>query len=182
MERKFLKDLGVADDVIDKIMAEHGKDIEKAKGERDDFEKKYKDTQKVLKAFEGVDVNKLQDEIKKLTDDLKKKDEEYAAQLDERDFQATVKTVAASLKARNHAAVLAVLGDEKINALKASKNRDKDIEAAFKALKDGEHAYLFETERAPRVMSSTPGPAKDADDAKSKANEGLRGLFGKGSE
>jgi hypothetical protein len=32
----------------------------------------------------------------------------------------------------------------------------------------------------PRVVSSTPGAAKEADDTKSKANEALRGLFGKG--
>ena len=181
MERKFLKDLGVADEAIDKIMAEYGKDVEKVKGERDDYKQKYEDTQKALKAFDGIDVKDLQNKVKQLTEDLDKKDKEYAAQLDERDFHATVKSIAASLKARNHNAVLAVLGQEKVDALKASKNREKDIEAAFKALKeDKESAYLFDVERAPRIVGPTSGPAKDTDDTKSKANEALRGLFGKG--
>ncbi len=33
MKREFLKNLGLEDEVIDKIMAENGKDIEKAKGD-----------------------------------------------------------------------------------------------------------------------------------------------------
>lgn len=177
MERKFLKDLGIADEAIDKIMAENGKDVETVKGQRDDYKQKYEDTQKTLKGFEGVDVKDLQGKITQLTNDLTAKDKEY----DEKDFLRTLAQGAKDAKAKNHDAVIAVLGKEKIDTLRSSKNRDKDIDAAFKTLKeDKNNAYLFETVSAPRVVSSTSGPAKAADDAKSKANEGLRGLFGKG--
>jgi len=183
MERKFLKGLGVADEAIDKIMAENGKDVEKAKGDYTDVKQRLDDAQKTLKGFEGVDVEKLKSSVEQLTKDLDNKEKDYAAKLDERDFHATLKTVAASLKARNHEVALAALGKDRIETLKASKNREKDIEAAFKALKeDKETAYLFETERPPRVVSSTPGAQTTMDDAKSKANEGLRGLYGKGVE
>ncbi len=39
MKRDFLKDFGIADDVIDKIMAENGKDIEAAKSKAEPSEK-----------------------------------------------------------------------------------------------------------------------------------------------
>lgn len=181
MERKFLKDLGVADEAIDKVMAENGKDVEKVKGELKTTQDTLKTAQDTLKSFEGVDVKDLQGKVKQLTDDLKAKDTDYAAKLDERDFNAALKSAAAKVHARNHDAVVAVLGTDKVNALKASKNREKDIEDALTGLKaDKEQAYLFEAERVQRTVGPTPGAVKDDDTAKSKANEGLRALFGKG--
>ena len=37
MKRKFLEDLGLEKEIIDSIMAENGKDVEKAKGDYDDL-------------------------------------------------------------------------------------------------------------------------------------------------
>ena len=37
MKRDFLKDLGLEDEVINKIMTENGKDIEKHKADRDAY-------------------------------------------------------------------------------------------------------------------------------------------------
>ncbi len=182
MKREFLKDLGIADEAIDKIMAENGKDVEKVKGERDDYKTRLDTAQATLKSFEGVDVKDLQGKVDQLTKDLKSKDDEYAAKLDERDFNAALKTAALTAKARNEAAVIAVMGTDKLTALKASKNREADIKAAFDALKaDKDNAYLFNADKTPAVVAPTGGPTKGADDAKSKANEALRGAFGKGT-
>ncbi len=182
MERKFLKDLGVADEAIDKIMAENGRDVEKVKGERDDYKSRLDTAQTTLKGFEGVDINDLKEQIKKLQGDLTTKEQEFQSKLDERDFNAALKTAAIGARARNEAAVTAVLGAEKIAALKASKNREQDIKAALDTLKaDKENAYLFNVDTTPsRVVGPTAGPAKGAEDTKSKANEGLRSFFGKG--
>lgn len=182
MKREFLKDLGIADEAIDKIMAENGKDVEKVKGERDNYQSQLKTAQATLKSFEGVDVNELKGKVDKLTKDLKTKDDEYAAKLDERDFEAAVKSAASVTKARNHNTVLAALGKEKVDALRASKNREADIKAAFDALKaDKDNAYLFNADKPPAVVAPTGGPAKGADDAKSKANDAIRSAFGKGT-
>jgi len=78
MQRKFLEDLGLEKDAIDKIMAENGADIEKAKGAGStDLQTKISElntaneTIRTLKAnvekfkqFEGVDVKALQEEVK----------------------------------------------------------------------------------------------------------------------
>lgn len=75
MQRKFLEDLGLEKDVIDKIMGENGKDIEAAKSvnsgdlqtktaELSQANEKIKALEEAAKAFDGVDVTALQKEVK----------------------------------------------------------------------------------------------------------------------
>lgn len=82
MERKFLEGLGLETETIDKIMAEHGKTVqaEQAKTAAKEAElKTAKDTiaglQESIKKFDGVDVEKLQQDAKdwekKYNDDIK---------------------------------------------------------------------------------------------------------------
>ena len=59
MKRKFLEDLGLEKDVIEKIMNENGADIEKAKGEVETLRNQLNETQDKLKSFEGVQPTRL---------------------------------------------------------------------------------------------------------------------------
>lgn len=88
MKREFLKELGLEDAVIDKIMDENGKDIEKHKGEADtaktsatQLKTQLEDANKQIEAFKGMDI----DGIKAAADDYKAKYEEsekkHAAEL-----------------------------------------------------------------------------------------------------
>ncbi len=70
MKTEFLKELGLAQDVIDKIMAENGKDIaaEQAKTtaktrELGTANQMIEDLQEAAKKFDGVDVDKLKDDL-----------------------------------------------------------------------------------------------------------------------
>ena len=67
-----------------------------------------------------------------------------------------------------------------VEALKSSKNQDKDIRAAFDGIVK-EQGYLFESnKKVPYVVSSTPGPMQggtNPDDKKARANEAFRSLF-----
>ena len=94
MERKFLEGLelegGVklSKEVIDKIMDENGKDINKAKGDLEDVQgelKKAKETikerDKQLDSLKDVDVEKLNETIEILKKENKDKDEKYAGEL-----------------------------------------------------------------------------------------------------
>lgn len=76
MKREQLKEMGLAEDVIDKIMAENGKDVEaeKAKTTAKETELKNLSTQltdanKQIESFKGMDV----EGIKKAADDWKTK-------------------------------------------------------------------------------------------------------------
>ncbi len=70
MKTEFLKDLGLAQDVIDKIMAENGKDIasEQVKttaksGELATANQTIKDLRDTVKKFDGVDAERLKKDV-----------------------------------------------------------------------------------------------------------------------
>ena len=83
MERKFLEELGLEKEAIDKIMAENGKDIESQKAltlAESEKLKKASETisqlQDTVKQFDGIDVEKLKSDVPtwetKYNDDLAK--------------------------------------------------------------------------------------------------------------
>ena len=97
MKTEFLKELGLEQEQIDKIMAENGKDIAaekakttKAEGERDNYKSQLDTTKESLGKFDGVDVEALKKQITDLQSDLKKKDDEYTAKEAERAFNDTL--------------------------------------------------------------------------------------------
>lgn len=146
MKTDFLKGLGLEQDVIDKIMAENGKDIaaEKAKttkveGERDNYKSQLETATESLEKFKDVDPTAMQGEIDKLNQQLKDKDAEYAAKEADRIFSDTIKEAIKTAGGRNEKAVMAMLD---MNALKESKNQSEDIKKALETVKESD-AYLF---------------------------------------
>lgn len=70
MKTEFLKELGLAQEIIDKVMAENGKDIaaEQAKaaakaGELATANQTIKNLQETVKQFDGVDIGKLKQDV-----------------------------------------------------------------------------------------------------------------------
>lgn len=146
MKTDFLKGLGLEQDVIDKIMAENGKDIaaEKAKttkveGERDNYKSQLETATESLEKFKDVDTAAMQGEIDKLNQQLKDKDAEYAAKEADRIFSDTIKEAIKTAGGRNEKAVMAMLD---MDALKDSKNQSEDIKKALETVKESD-AYLF---------------------------------------
>lgn len=177
MQRKFLEGLGLEKEVIDRIMDANGSDVERMKGERDEYKRQLIEAQTTLKSFEGVDVKELQDRIAKLTDDLKTKDADYQQKLADRDFADILRDEIIASGAKNAKAVMALLDQD---MLKASKNQKEDIQKALETVKQ-ENDYLFQgTKPVPRVVSTTSGPSPATEDKKTQANEALRSLFGRG--
>lgn len=174
MKRDFLEGLGLEKDVIDQIMDENGKDINREKQKADEYKSQLDAAKESLKGFEGVDIGKLQEQITKLNNDLAAKEAEYTKTLADRDFNDMVGKYAAEYKAHDVKAVLPFLDTEK---LKASKNQEADVKAAFETVKK-DKAYLFADSKVPKVISSTPGADPKTDAPKTQANEALRSLFG----
>ncbi|MCC2836547.1 phage scaffolding protein [[Clostridium] innocuum] len=140
MKRKFLEDLKLEKETIDKIMDEHGKDVTKLTTERDNFKNQYETAQTALKGFEGVDVNELQTKISTLNTQLANKDTEWQGKLDELKFSGLLKDAVKGAGARNDKAVIALLD---VANLKKSKNRQADIITALEAVKK-DNGFLFE--------------------------------------
>lgn len=147
---EILKDFGL------EIPAEKKTDFEKAWKEnyrtkseydnavtkRDEYKSSLDTVSEQLKAFDGVDVTDLNEQIKKLKDDLKAKDDEYAAKEADRIFSDTIKEAIKTAGGRNEKAVMAMLD---MDTLKASKNQSEDIKKALETVKESD-AYLFGTD------------------------------------
>lgn len=127
-----------------KTVAEFDKKVAKMQGEIDKASERATAAEETLKGFEGKDFDAIikdRDSWQKKYEEKIKADEEARekAELDEA-IDAAIKTA----KGRNAKAIIAQLD---MNAIKASKNRDKDIADAIKALSEStETAFLFETD------------------------------------
>lgn len=174
MKTEDLKAQGLTDEQVAFVMAENGKDINREKAKADGYKTQLDEAKTSLKAFDGVDVKDLQGKVTQLTADLAAKETEYAQKLADRDFTDLVGKYAAEYKAHDVKAVMPFLDTEK---LKASKNQDADIKAAFEGLKK-DQSYLFNDPTVPRVVGSTSGADQKNDTTKTQANEALRSLFG----
>lgn len=143
MQRKFLEDLGLEKDVVDKVLNENGADIENAKKrlefERNNYKSQLETAQTALKEFEGVDVKELQGKIAELDGTLKAKEKEYAEKISDMEFSSVLDSALAESKAKNQKAVKALLD---LDTLKASKNQAEDIKKALDGIKQ-ENDYLF---------------------------------------
>ena len=153
MKREFLKELGLTDEQIDKIMAENGKDIEKFKTELDVKEKELETKKKEIETLQGQleTANKEIESYKTMDiEGIKRAAEEYKVKFEQAQkkakeeiealkFEHSLENALNKAGAKNVKAAKALLD---IEALKTSKNFDKDLEAVIAALKESD-GYLF---------------------------------------
>lgn len=159
----ILSDLGITvpeDKVADlnkevaanyKTIAEHGKVADKLKAAED-----------ALKGFDGIDPKDLQSKLDEANQKLKDMEEKHRTEAAEREFTEELTAAIKAAKGKNPKAITALLDTE---ALKASKNREKDIKAVLEAVK-GESDYLFDADDG-----GTP-PAKFTGGRKGNGGEG----------
>ena len=83
MERQFLKDLGISDENIEKIMSQNGVDVNKVREGMTALGNQLNEANQKLSQYAGVNIKGLQDELqtqKNLVDSLQKqKDSEISA-------------------------------------------------------------------------------------------------------
>ena len=143
MQRKFLEELGLEKEVIDKIMNENGADIEKTKttlnSQITDLTGQLTSAKDALKSFEGVNVEELKTKITELSTNLTAKETEYQNKIADMEFTSKLESILTGSGARNTKAVKALLD---IDSLKSSKNQDADLQTAIETCKK-ENDYLF---------------------------------------
>lgn len=134
MKREEVKTIlpDITDEQLDQLMDLYGTDIEGQKTTITKLQGQLKTAQDGLAAFDGVDVADLKNQVAKLTADL-------AAQADGFAFDSTLDGAIRDAGGRS---VKAVRGMLDLDALKASKNRAADIQAALDALAR-ENAWAF---------------------------------------
>lgn len=168
MKTEFLKGLNLSQEVIDKIMAENGKDIaaeqkkaEAVMQERDSYklkaenmEAQVSDANAEIQRFKDMDV----EGIKQAADEWKQKAEKAKsdadAQILELKFDYALSAALSGAKARNSKAVKALLD---MDGLKLNDGKIIGLDEQLSQIKE-ENEFLFESdEPAPVLMRGTNG-------------------------
>ena len=127
MKRKFLEDMGLEKEQVDKILDENSQDIGKAKGDSEKIQKDLAAANAEVKSLKGQisdrdkqletlknstgDVEGMKQQIAKLQADNKAKDEEHAAEIKQLKIDAAIDSALTGAKAKNNTAVKALLKD-----------------------------------------------------------------------
>lgn len=173
MKRKFLEDLGLEKEAIDKIMAENGKDIESAKADYDAI-KAERDTANNTIAERDKQLKELQESVKG-NEDLTKKIEElqqqneqaskdHRAEINNLKINNAIEKALINFKAKTPKAVKAMIDTEKVKI-------DKDgnvtgIEEQVKAIAEAEDTkYLFDSS-VQKLKGTQLGYGADEDEPK----------------
>ena len=168
MKTEFLKSLNLSQEVIDKIMAENGKDIaveqkkaEKVIQERDSYklkaeslETQVNDANTEIQKFKDMDI----DGIKKAADDWKETAEKAKAdadkQISQMKFDYALSAALTGAKAKNAKAVKALLD---MDGLKFNDGKIVGLDEQLAQI-TADNDYLFESdEPAPEFVKGTNG-------------------------
>ena len=114
MKREFLKGLNLESDVIDKIMAQHGEDIEKYKSQATELEKlkhviKERDEQLEKLKNSSLNIEDLKKQIESLQAENKKSADKYQKEIKQIQINNAVEKALAGAKSRNNKLVMPLL-------------------------------------------------------------------------
>lgn len=172
MKRKFLDELGLDKDTVDRIMEENGRDIENAKGEltsltaeRDRYRNDLADRDRQLEDLRksSGDNAQLQQQIKDLQKANSDQQTQHAEEIAQMKLDSAIDRALSGAKARNNTAVKALLDMEKIKLADDGKlsGFDEQIESLRK-----DSGYMFETVQQPSFTGFQPGSGKTPETVK----------------
>lgn len=178
MKRKFLEEMGLNKEQIDKILDENSQDIGKAKSEFEKVQTELANANQEIATLKGQvsdrdnqletlkkstgDVNAMKQQIEALQADNKAKDEKHAAEIKQLKIDSAVTAALTGAKAKNAVAVKALLK----NLDKAELGEDgtiKGLAEQIEALQKSD-AYLFDiVATKPQVKGAKPGESGNED-------------------
>lgn len=165
MKTEFLKSIGIEDQsVIDKIMAENGKDINAAKKSAEGFESQIEDLKnqisdrdKQLKTLKesAKDNTDLTAQIEQLQNDNKEAKKAYETKIAEMQKTHAIESAVRDAKAKNVKAVMALLDGEKITF---ADGKLTGLDEQIASLTSGEDtSFLFGNDAPPTPAGAKPG-------------------------
>lgn len=144
MKRKFLEDLGLDKEAIDKIMSENGADIERTKSEYSTIESERDSLKEQLeKANETIESVKDYDQVKSEVSKYKEELENYKKEQETTQVKNSIKTqLEAYAKEKGAKDVDLLHSLVNFDSLMASKNQNEDIKSFVDDLAE-KKAFLF---------------------------------------
>lgn len=178
---KLLKDGGLEAEkvkgIVDAIMAENGKDIEKYKTRAANLEMQLKTANETLEKFKDVDVDGLKGEVQKYKEAAAKAEADSKAEIEKLQFGYILDGALKTAGAKNSKAVKALLDHE---GLKLNGESIVGLDEQLKSIKE-DNGYLFNDDTQPTIVRTTPGTTGvvGADDKNKEVNAAIRSLLGK---
>lgn len=154
MKREFLQEFKVADqplskEMIDAIMAENGRDIQRVKASFADYEQMKEELSRLRQEAESASDHRQA--AAAWEEKYNRAVEEHQSQLAQMAFDRALGEGIGKARGRNAKAITALLD---LESLKASENQTQAIEQALEALKK-DSRYLFEGDPAPPYARGT---------------------------
>lgn len=171
MKRDFLKELGLEEESINKIMAEHGKTVNEYKDKADkvdsyesqiqDYDQQLKDRDKQLKDLskQAEGNEDLQKQIKNLQKQNEDTQQEWQQKLDQQKKESKVELALKDAGARNPKAVKALLNND---AISLDGDNLLGLSEQLESLKDSDD-YLFGEQQPAGLKGRDPVPGKEGD-------------------
>ena len=161
MKREFLQSIQVegmalSKEVIDAIMAENGRDIQKAKAGFSDYEQVKQQlslAQEEIQRLQSLDFEGMQQAAQGWEEKYNQAVATHQQELGDMRFAHLVQMAITGAKGRSERAITALLD---VDTLKASEDPQKAISDAVAQLKK-ESAYLFEMEQKPPLYARGTG-------------------------
>jgi seryl-tRNA synthetase len=179
MKREFLAGLGLSDEVIEQIMAEHGKTVQATQSKLDEAESMLKEANSTLDTLKksNKDNEELQNELKTYKDKVS----QLEADAKETAKKQTIKDALANAKATDVDYLMYKLGDVEL----AEDGSIKDLDSKIKDLQTN-HPTFFKTtepEQADNGFKTLGGvdipPGGKIDPSKSLTADFESAVFGK---
>ena len=175
MKRDFLEGLNLDAEVIDKIMAENGKDVQREKAkyaDYDDLKTQLEAANKTIEKFKDYDETKA--EIEKYKADIEKLQKDSAAKIAAMERSAKVKDYLSGKKFVNditREAIASKMGE----VLGADESKGKNLDDIFAEItKDKADILKDDNAPTPPVVPAMGGKnGKSDDDAQARAVMGL---------
>lgn len=170
MKREFLKDLGLSDEIMDKIMTQYGLDIEKYKTEKRENETKItflndkiKEQEKTINTMqiENDAYAKLKQDYDLLQEEKTKNDNEYKQQIREIKLKSGLEKALNSAGAINQKVVIPLLKEFLDKAEIDEKGNINGLEEQIKQIKESEDTKFLFKETTNTIQGKVPGETLD---------------------
>ena len=170
MRRDFLKDLGLSDEIMDKIMTQYGLDIEKYKTEKKENEvkitflnDKIKEQEEVINSMQkdNESYTKLKQDYDLLQEEKTKNDNEYKQQIREIKLKSGVEKALNNAGAINQKVVMPLLKEFLDTAEIDEKGNINGLEEQIKQIKDNTDTSFLFKETTNTIQGKVPGETLD---------------------
>lgn len=164
MKTDELKAWGLTDEQSEKVMAQYGKDVSKLQKENEkltadrDKEKERADTaEETLKKFDGVDVETMQTELATWKTKAENAEKDYAAKIEQRDFEDALKEEIGGYKFTSEAAKKAIMAEIREAGLKVKDGKILGLSDLLAQMKEKD-ASAFVDEKQEQLEAERAKP------------------------